>query len=302
MIGSVGDFTIEVAQQYRKLTPDVSTGERAAELVQHLYQGKINDCQTTSSRQSTTTTTAPRRSQHQDEDRAAHRFPRPEGDAERGCGASRRRPTFAKAPVYNRLVTAPATASAAARRGGGSQPEDPERQLRRGGRQKPAAATSRCCATSSTAPSTITCASPIRRAGLIEDFTLFNARYLGDAPRPAALDASILDIKRQDRAADTFGAFDRPDRHLQLDAFRTSFPDHPGRDRRLYRPEPGLLAQHPARVARRARRPARSTQDAKDIAQPVAVNRIQYDLFNAALTRARSIWRRCRPSSTSSTR
>src|SRR6185295_12979965 len=125
-------------------------------------------------------------------------------------------------------------------------------------------------------------------AQLVDDFTLFNARYLGDAARPAALDSSVLDIKRQDRAADTFSAFDQAlQGTFNFDAFRTAFlttqesiadfldlnPDY----------SPNILLE-----SRAGAQADSLAQDAKDIAQPVAVNRIQYNLFNAALTKARS--------------
>lgn len=123
-------------------------------------------------------------------------------------------------------------------------------------------------------------------ANLIGDFTLFNARYHPDAPLPDEVKRAARDIKQLNRAANIFDAVDQVlQGRFDFDAFRTSFLD--AQDKIV-----NFVTQHPAFPAdilteSRAGAQADSlAQDAEDIAEPVAINRIQSNLFNAALTKA----------------
>ena len=113
----------------------------------------------------------------------------------------------------------------------------------------------------------------------MDDFSLFNARYLDDQPTTVALDASVLAMKRFERAANRFDAFDTAlAGTFDFDTFRTSFLASQAA-------VTGFVVAHPAYTANiltEAHTDAQVgslSQDGQDIAQPVAVNRIQYDLF-----------------------
>ncbi|MFT5524123.1 MAG: hypothetical protein ACI9HK_002074, partial [Pirellulaceae bacterium] len=180
---------------------------------------------------------------------------------------------------------------------------------------------------------------------LVDNFRIFNARYLGDQPTSTTLDGSILALKRLDRQSNRFAAFDealgdpdyaasqtvaelktgdrvrlnidvnrdgevyeyiaatRPSVNLtneiytvpggwqkidfNFDTFRDSFLN-------TQTAVTGFIDQHPEYTAaifdesRSGAQEGSLLQDGQDIAQPVAVNRIQHDLFADALTQAKA--------------
>ena len=120
------------------------------------------------------------------------------------------------------------------------------------------------------------------------DYRVFNARYLGDLPTTANLDASIVAIKRLDRDANRFDAFDDAlTGTFAFDDFRNSFITTQDE-------VTGFTTNHPeytSAIFDESRAGAQKDSllhDRQEIAEPVAVNRIQYDLFHAALTQART--------------
>ncbi len=201
MIGSVGDFTIEVAQQYRRLTGDVQNridilngaSFKAA------YQARISELQgLLGTALANAATTAPRRWRRS---RARSRcssicsIRKAQQTADAGVAAEA---TFIKAPAYNQLVTAT----------GNGILELIGQTVALSQKIQSADFAGVAANASSTDFGVLRAAfngAPYQEvrlayqaaAGLVEDFTLYNARYLGDAPAPDA----VQDAARRHPAA-----------------------------------------------------------------------------------------------------
>jgi Ca2+-binding RTX toxin-like protein len=123
---------------------------------------------------------------------------------------------------------------------------------------------------------------------VISSFTLFNARYLGGAEPPAQAADAAADIRQLDAVAERFAAFDEAVRGgFVFDAFRDAFLDTQREITTFIEVNPDYI--NDILVESRAGAQSDSlAQDAVDVTEPVAVNRIQYDLFNGALTKAKS--------------
>jgi hypothetical protein len=121
---------------------------------------------------------------------------------------------------------------------------------------------------------------------VIASFTLFNARYLGGAEAPADVAEAAGHIRQLDAVAERFAAFDDAvSGGFDFDQFRDTFLATQQDITTFIETNPDYIDD--LLVASRAGAQATSlAQDAVDITEPVAVNRIQYDLFNDALTKA----------------
>ncbi|MCA9166726.1 MAG: hypothetical protein KDB23_03625, partial [Planctomycetales bacterium] len=125
---------------------------------------------------------------------------------------------------------------------------------------------------------------------LIDDFTTFNNRYELGATPTVGLSQSIVDIQRLDRAATRFAAFHDAltiSGGFDFDAFVQDFKD-------TQAAITSFVVDHPeydSNLAIESRADAQAgslQQDGADIAEPVAVNRIQYDLFKSSLDAAKA--------------
>ena len=290
MIGSVNDFQIEIPVQYRKLTPAVEAK------ITHLqnsfkthYTSNISSLKTavTTARSSqdyshtslTSITAAmtslkgvldPKTSQSVDTAVAAESV-------------------FAKAPVYNLFTT---------RLGNGigaliNDVATLSQKIGNADFTTVAAKTSSQTYSELSTEFNSTNYQKVRDAyaqasQVIDNFTVFDARYLGVHDPSTALASSMLDIKRLHQAANRFAAFDETlDGDFSFDAFRTSFLTTQADITTFVTSHP----EYDANILTESRTGAQArslSQDGVDIAEPVAVNRIQYDLFKAALDEARA--------------
>ncbi|HYR33730.1 MAG TPA: hypothetical protein VEQ87_05520, partial [Burkholderiales bacterium] len=288
MIGSVGDFSIEVASQYRVLTPDVAS--RVAKLegtFKSTYQAKLTELQglvQVAIDQADYRATTLNNIKTKTEQLSAFLDPRSTQSIDSGLTAEA---PLAKASVYNRLAT-----------GIGNGVTTLLGDVASLSQKIQAANFGHVADTADSTDFTVlrnefnsaeyhdVRLAYQQAASVVEDFTLFNARYVGDAPRPTAVDTAARDIKRQDRAADAFGAFTQAlQGTFNFDAFRTAFltTQNALADFIDQNPDylPNILTE-----SRAGAQAGSLAQDGRDIAEPVAVNRIQADLFNAAYTKA----------------
>ncbi len=290
MIGSVNDFQIEIPVQYRVLTPSVATK------ITHLENAFKSHYTTSISNLKTAVTTA----------RNSHDYsyssltgitsamttlkgvldPKTSQSVDSTVTAES---VFAKAPVYNLFTTRLGNGIGAMINSVATLTQD----IGNADFTTVAGKTTSQLFSELSTEFNSTNYQNVRTAynqasRVIDDFTAFDARYLGGNDPSAALASSMVDIKRLQRAANRFAAFDETlNGAFSFDDFRTSFLTTQADITTFVTAHP----EYDANILVESRTGAQANsllQDGVDIAEPVAVNRIQYDLFKAALDEARA--------------
>ncbi|WP_461538633.1 DUF4347 domain-containing protein, partial [Spongorhabdus nitratireducens] len=122
---------------------------------------------------------------------------------------------------------------------------------------------------------------------LIKEYLGYKSRYIGTDALPADVAGAMSDVRKLDKAADRFDAFVKAlNGGFDFNSFRDSFFKTQADIETFVADNPGYTAN----LLKESRYDAMADSlkaDGKDIAEPVATNRMQYNLFNDALTQAR---------------